>query len=233
MCGRGEQAEAARWWSPAGAKETTGSRTRSSCRCGRRGNRGYAAVEVAVTVSGRTRCEELVESLTFPQPWDLNDFIAMLARRRGKPIVLKEGSLGLGHPCGMLVCAVEADYVYCSGGLAALHAHHSVLHEIGHLLLEHGTAEAEGAELPRVAGHDALHALLPDLPPELIARILRRGSYVSEQERDAELFASLAMARVTSPRRRYGGIHGNGQDPLVRLDSAFGMPEQRRPARAG
>jgi hypothetical protein len=186
---------------------------------------------IAIT-AGHARCEDLVESLSFPQPWELHAFIARLARHRGKRILLREVSLGLGHPCGMLVCTAEIDYIYCSSDAGGLHAQHSVLHEVGHLLLEHGGLSAGGAATPHVAGQDAVRRLLPDLAPELIVRMLGRGSYASEQEREAELFASLAMARVSSPRRQYHGVRCEGGGALARLDAAFGMPRHRRSGRA-
>lgn len=184
-------------------------------------------VTAGLGAAGRiaARCEELISTLSIPRPFDLDEFLSTLATQRGKRIVLVPTTLRSGHPCGLLLSTVEVDYIYCATQLPPLHSQHTVMHEVGHLLFGHGTAPGARGETPRVAGVDALRLLLPALPEKLISRILGRVSYVSEQEQEAELFASLVLARATSPRRRRGRATAPAA-PLPRLGSVFDVPDQ-------
>lgn len=173
-----------------------------------------------------TRCEELIDTLVIPRPFDIDHFLASLAEKRGKQIQLIPGRLGADQPCGMLISTTEIDYIYCASNVSPLQSQHTVMHEVGHLLFDHCTSVSDCGEAPRVAGDDALRLLLPTLSPALVRRILGRTIYATDQEREAELFASLVLSRISSTRDAYRGLtprrrHG---DDLVGLESAFGHP---------
>ncbi|WP_280385886.1 hypothetical protein [Nocardia wallacei] len=76
------------------------------------------------------------------------------------------------------------------------HADHILAHEIGHMLLGHGSTTPGGDtdDLP-------LQALMPALDPASIRSVLRRQDYGTARERDAETFAGLVMVEATLPRR--------------------------------
>jgi hypothetical protein len=141
-------------------------------------------------------CRDMIERLRIPVPFDINEFVADLAARRGKRIELMPVEMPPGAPCGALVTTDDAEFVYYAANTSALHADHIALHEIGHLVFGHdGGGDVLAEETQR--------ALLPDLPPELVRRMLGRTGYSDDNERQAEMFASLVLQRATaSPSAR-------------------------------
>lgn len=170
------------------------------------------------------RCEELIDTLIIPRPFDIDLFLATVAETRGRKIKLIPGRLGADQPCGMLISTTDIDYIYCADNVPPLQSQHTVMHEVGHLLFDHCTSASSCGETPRVAGDDALRLLLPTLSPALVRRVLGRTVYASDQEREAELFASLVLSRVSSTRDGYVGLAPGHHADLVGLESAFGHP---------
>lgn len=127
----------------------------------------------------------------------------------------------------MLVSTDDADYIVHVVGTTLLHAQHIDMHEVGHLLLDHSTAIESvhtDNQVPALAEQAAVRALLPDLSPELIRRILGRTVYSNKQEREAELFASMLLSRTS---RRVAGLGSSGvdfADRLTRLRSRAPAP---------
>lgn len=154
------------------------------------------------TTGFRRRYEQLISTLSIPDPFDMPSFLAGLARQRGKQIELIPAVLPTTLPCGMLVSTDDIDYIFHPIDTTPLHAQHIDMHEVGHLLLGHATGPTNTVssdELPTLAEQAAVRSLLPDLSTELIRRILGRTAYSNAHEREAEVFASLLLARVNLP----------------------------------
>ncbi|MFJ9776795.1 ParH-like protein [Kitasatospora sp. NPDC101157] len=128
----------------------------------------------------------MAEQLELPRPFDPVALLEQLAVRRGRPIELLPVPARPHAPCGLLVSTLEADYILYAADTGALHQRHILVHEIAHLLLDH----AGSAPLAPAA------ALLPNLSPALVQRVLGRTSYDEPQEREAELLASLILNRA-------------------------------------
>ena len=137
--------------------------------------------------SVRDRCEAVLEAVGAPEPFTVDGFVAHVAEQRARPIHLLEMDSKPGAPCGLWVGLDQADYVFHERSTTPLHRDHIVLHEMGHLLCDHETAQ-EGAD-------SALAQLLPDLNPETIRQVLGRTAYDSRQEQEAEVFASMLLQR--------------------------------------
>jgi len=88
--------------------------------------------------------------------------------------------------CGLYVSTAGADYIYTPLRTTLFHREHIALHEIGHLIAGH-----QGG----VGVSDLAPDLLPDLSPSLVRAVLGRTSYTSEQEQEAEYFATLVVKR--------------------------------------
>lgn len=120
----------------------------------------------------------LLEALPWPQPFTMPVFLQALGQHRGRPIRVLRASLRT-LPCGLVMRTNDVDYVVVARSPSPVHARHILLHELGHLLLEHPSAEAAALTNPRVLSD-------PDA------------------ERQAELFAILARLwiehRQASPR---------------------------------
>lgn len=187
----------------------------------------------------RAHCANIVDNLPIPRPFTLDRFLRELGDRRGRLIQLVPARLGATAPCGLLVSTDDIDYVCYAENTSPLHRWHIIFHELGHLELDHegprvtlppdDRLEAEPEHADPVA---AMRLLLPDLSPALIRRLLTRTAYHAEEERTAELFATLTAARVN---RLIGAPHlatpRDMEMDLVRLRSIFDVPVQRRDSR--
>ncbi|GAB2508342.1 hypothetical protein [Nocardia heshunensis] len=146
-------------------------------------------------MSGEDRLESLIAGLSIPDPWDLIRFVDAVAAQRGKPISLvgRSGLKAAGFPCGLLAETEELTLIVYEERSSRYMVEHTVLHEIGHLLLDH-----EGERI-----HDALGDYLGGLVgPGSLARMetaLARGVFGTAKELEAEAFANLIMPAM---RRR-------------------------------
>lgn len=140
----------------------------------------------------RRLCAARVEAFELPSPFDVHKFCQSVERVRGRAIHLIARSLPTGSPSGLCVSTNTGDYIFYESETSALHQEHIILHEVGHLICEHHAPFVAGAELSQM--------LLPDLDPSMVQRVLGRTCYPMWAEQEAEMIASLILARVE--RRR-------------------------------
>ncbi|MGA9374258.1 MAG: hypothetical protein WBV64_04380 [Mycobacterium sp.] len=136
----------------------------------------------------------LIGSLTIPTPWDLRLVIDSVADNRGKPIWLlpQTGLAGYNQPCGMWIEREADDIIVYDDETSSYHTEQIVLHELGHILLDHGAGgDVAGAKLQ-------IELMVPDIDPATVRRVLGRSSYDSQDESQAELFASLMLSQSRS-----------------------------------
>jgi len=175
------------------------------------------------------RCRGLADGVALPEPFDAEAFTAALAAERGRPIELMQVSVPSSGPCGLLMSTERADYILYPTNTTALHRRHILLHEVGHLLCGHTGSDAgtDGIALDAAASK----ALMPNLSPELVRRVLGRTSYSAVEEQEAELLASLLAQRVARATVR-GSARLDESDlagGMARVDNLFGSRKRRRP----
>jgi len=141
----------------------------------------------------RRRCAALVRDLPMPVPFDARTLCEQVAAQRGRPIRLMPME-GLSGVCGVWVATATSDLIFYEQVTTPPHQEHIILHELGHLLCDHHRSP-DALGLP-------VEQLLPSLDPELVQRVLGRAGYTSEEEREAELLASMIRERARS--------HGGG-----------------------
>lgn len=160
------------------------------------------------------RCQRIADQVRLPMPFSISGFRDHVSEQRGRPLHLhalppEAASAGA---CGVWLATTEDDHIFYEQHTSALHQEHIVLHEFGHMLLDHRPAAQDAA------AHDgALRAVLPDLDPRLIGRLFGRTDYSTLQEREAELLASLLR---TGPGRP---PHSGRHDPVASLGAALGV----------
>ncbi|MET9226222.1 hypothetical protein [Lentzea sp. NPDC003310] len=144
-----------------------------------------------------------------PTPFSIEALCAQVSAARGRDLHLHPlpytGAADL--PCGLWICTVEADHVFHARGASASHQQNIVLHEIGHMLCDHSLADDD----------NGLTALLGDLDPAVVRRVLQRTRYSTPEEQEAEMVAALIRERAgwgTAPPRPDGA--------LGTLDDVFG-----------
>lgn len=134
----------------------------------------------------------LARQLPIPVPWDRDVFIANIAAERGRSIRLvpTDTAALAGGPCGLWLASDDEDVILHETGTSDYHIDQIVCHEIGHMLLGHGRGHADDYAEP---AFDRLDELLPDIDPATVRAILGRTDFRADQERDAEMFASMIM----------------------------------------
>ncbi|MET7874042.1 tyrosine-type recombinase/integrase [Streptomyces cyaneofuscatus] len=131
----------------------------------------------------RAACEARVEALGLPHRFSTRDLRDAVAEQRGRPIILRPlSSLGaLDAPCGIRLETPDADLLFYEEATSPLHQNHILAHEISHIVCDHpGSLELD---------QDTLRAIGFD--PTLVRRMSGRTGYTSEDEREAEMMASV------------------------------------------
>ncbi|MFD9795251.1 ParH-like protein [Streptomyces sp. NPDC059070] len=157
----------------------------------------------------RNRCRRIAGELRLPEPFSVVRLVAAVAEQRGRPLELLALPSLERVPCGVLVATDSRDYIGYPAATTVLHKQHIVLHEIGHLICGHLDTSAEAPALSA--------ALAPHLSPELVRRVLGRSHYSDEQEREAELVASLIALRASAAGQDAQQAEG-GQEPEAHHD---------------
>ncbi|WP_428936076.1 ParH-like protein [Streptomyces sp. ACT015] len=133
------------------------------------------------------RCRRTAGTLALPHPFSAEGFIALLAERRGRPIELIPVASRPDVPCGLLISTDHVDRILYTTDTTPLHRQHILLHEAAHIICEHHAGPAPAT---------AASALMPHLPSALVQRVLGRTVYTEPQEHEAELLATLILARA-------------------------------------
>ena len=163
----------------------------------------------AESVDYRDRYAAVLREVGVPEPFDLDVFCRNVADRRGRRVALHELPVGLSGVCGLYVSLSAVDHVFFAAGTSPRHRQHIVVHELMHLLCDHGGLRGLSSEV--------LARLLPGLDPALVRAALARGGYSDPEEREAETVASLVMEHAGHAPAGMGG------DPAaVRIETAFG-----------
>lgn len=140
-------------------------------------------------MSLRRRCAARLREIDIPVPFDIGVFCERIAANRGRPIKLLPMA-GLTGVCGLWVATDTADLIFYEQDTTPPHREHIVLHELSHVLCDHYPASLSLAEQAKL--------LLPNLDPALVQRVLGRAGYSSEEEREAEMLASLIRQQARS-----------------------------------
>lgn len=144
------------------------------------------------------RCEAMVRDLEqavgIPPRFVPEQFLDRLAEHRGRPIELRPFTYDElpDGVCGLWARKSDRDVI--GWPVKARHAPHIVFHEVGHMIGEHRGQSAVALSL--------LRSSMPDLDPEIVEVVLGRSVYGATEEREAELFASLVMARYLGASRQ-------------------------------
>ena len=133
----------------------------------------------------RQQCRQIISALDVPAPFSVHRLCESVAVTRGRPIDLRAVAMPPDTASGVWVSTRTNDYIFYEERTTPLHQEHIILHELGHLLGDHGT------DAPLLA--EATQVLLPDLDPELVNRMLNRTAYTAEEERMAETIASMIL----------------------------------------
>ncbi|SER16949.1 hypothetical protein SAMN05216188_108183 [Lentzea xinjiangensis] len=162
----------------------------------------------------RRRSRELLAGFEVPQPFSVEALCARVSAHRGRDLHLHPlpytGAADL--PCGLWVSTAGADHIFHARGASALHQQNIILHEIGHMLCDHTLAN----------GDNGLLALLGDLDPAMVRRVLMRTRYSTPEEQEAEMVAALIREQAG-----WSAVPARPDGVLGVIDEVFGLPGNR------
>ncbi|OBH15912.1 hypothetical protein [Mycobacterium sp. E3247] len=144
----------------------------------------------------------LARQLPIPVPWDRDVFVNHLSELRGRPIRLvpTDTAALADSPCGLWLARDDDDLILHEAGTSDYHIDQIVGHEIGHIVLGHRRSRAFGIDKARERA--LCRQVLPDIDPDTVRAVLGRTNGGSDQERDAEMFASLLMIAAAEANER-------------------------------
>lgn len=162
----------------------------------------------------RRRCRQIIGDITLPEPFSAQELSAHLAQERGRPLCLLPLPTPTvpGTPSGMWLATERGDYIFHDAQTSPLHQEHIIMHEIGHMVCDHRSTGDE----------QRLYRHIDLADPHSIRQALPRLRYSDEQEREAEMIASLileAAGRFPAPTLLSGMLGG--------LESAMGLRDAR------
>src|SRR6201986_3193328 len=167
----------------------------------------------------RRRCRARLRELTMPDPFDLTELCRSVSISRSRELHVRgiPGPASRAPPGGVWVATDSEDWIFVDQQTSPLPRQHIVLHELAHMLCGH-----PASELPET---DMLRRLFPDLSPAMVKTVLSRSSYQSEYEREAELLASLILARAQPavPLMPVTDVSATEKEILRRAAVALGM----------
>ncbi|MEN8654365.1 secondary metabolite protein [Streptomyces sp. 21So2-11] len=171
----------------------------------------------------RKLCIEQLRGVELPHALTIEEICLRISVKRGRPLHLHQLPElgGVNAPCGVIVSFDSGDHIFHAAATSERHREQIIRHELAHYLLEHN---GNG-----LGGGDLVGALLAALPagvePEAVLSVLGRTSYDTEQERDAELAASILGELF----QELAVSDLQGRDArLERLDDAFAYPRKDR-----
>ncbi|ATL71164.1 hypothetical protein [Nocardia terpenica] len=162
----------------------------------------------------RRRCRRLLNELDIQPPLDVATLCQRVGEQRGKPIRLVPHSIPVPGPFGAWITTKRADYILYQKETTKAHQDHIILHELGHLLAGHRSDEDDGVLMGQLYPPGA------GLTPDVVRRALRRTSYDTVEEREAETVATIIL-EWASVLDRVASHPLDEEEPLQRIDAAL------------
>lgn len=169
---------------------------------------------VAVVLSERSvrrTARRLLRDLHVDPPLAVETLRGRLESARGHPLQLIPHAFPDTSTVGLLVQTSAVDLVYYEGDFTAEQQRRTILHEFGHLVLEH--PPREGGEVTEAVWR----SVAPTLPPEVVVKVLCRSAHGNPPEVEAEVFASVLLAWDAA-------IAGASPHGASALERAFDQP---------
>ena len=165
---------------------------------GRWRGRGRAATGEAARSERTLRrtARRLLRELNVDPPLEVETLRRSLETTRGRPLHLIPHAFPDTSTVGLLIQTSAADLVYFEQDFTPEQQRRTVLHEFGHLVLEH--SPRDGGEVTEAVWR----SVAPTLPREVVVKVLCRSAHDNPPEVEAEVFASVLLAwRSPAPLR--------------------------------
>ncbi|WP_075297760.1 MULTISPECIES: hypothetical protein [unclassified Pseudonocardia] len=152
---------------------------------------------------------DMLRDIETDAPLDVAALCERLGDHRGRPIELVPYNFPNISVFGLWVETTDSDLIFYEADTVPEHQQHIVLHEIGHMVLGHRSDNDDDS---------IWREMIPNLPPDVVRKALRRASYESAQEHDAEAFATT----LTHWFKTFNATHAQqSTGPRNPLEAAF------------
>ncbi len=142
---------------------------------------------------GERRAAELLTKVGLPDPFDVAEFCRRVAAHRGRPLALVPRPAGaMGEAVGAYVGREDRDEIHYVADTSTYHQNAIILHEIGHLVSQHGGRSDEPFPLSLLG---------TDWDPSVVQRLKGRHRYHDDEECEAEGFATAVLDLVDRQAR--------------------------------
>ncbi|GAA2414369.1 hypothetical protein GCM10010420_49990 [Streptomyces glaucosporus] len=111
-----------------------------------------------------------------------------VGRQRGRTIRLAPMELEEPLLHGLWIALPDTDVIVYRANTSGPHQEHIIAHELSHIIWEHDFGALPG---PAVSA-----GLFPEAAPDLVRGALKRSAYDDRAEQEAEMMASLILARA-------------------------------------
>lgn len=138
--------------------------------------------------------ELLAPAPPIPNPWSIDEFIRRVAAQRGRSITVEEDpNLSASDSVGVWVCGERGDVIVIPADSNAWTREFTICHELGHMLLSHGSCLDEQRGWLAEAKDRA-----PSFSAEFLRKVMRHRGHGPQDasEIEAEMFATAVMARA-------------------------------------
>lgn len=173
----------------------------------------------------KNRAHQVLDTLHYDfTQFQIGHFIHHIQTLRGRPIRLYRFPFAL-DVFGLWAAGHRMDYLVYRSTLCQVHRDHTLLHEIGHMLLGHRRTLFEGAlgdSLAQVLGEADLSGRLRSAPVPACA--------ADPEEVECEMFVLLLQAQVTHASR-LDALTGTSSsiDPLRPFMEAMAFAQEQSP----
>ncbi len=135
-----------------------------------------------------TSAPAALQELELGESFSLDELVVAVERLRGRPLHIVELADLSDHEgiCALWLMTDAEDLVLHARSESMLHRQQFVLHELAHIILDHGDDDDP----------DCPDALLPDISPSTRRRLLRRQDLVTAEEIAAEALADHLAAAI-------------------------------------
>lgn len=152
--------------------------------------------------------KRLLRDLQIGSPLDVSLLCQRLAQHRGRSIRLVPWPLVTPGAFGLWIATSTTDYILYQQETTPAHQDHIILHEVGHIISGHDSNE-----------HDS--DLSTQLNSDVVWRALRRESYTSRAEWEAEMVATV-VTDWSALLTELGITTDERTDSGARVSGAFG-----------
>jgi len=166
----------------------------------------------------RRHYRKVISSLDLPQRCDLTILCQRLGSTRGRPIHLTPTAIHVPNLFGLWIDTPEADFIVFESETSKTHQEHIVAHELGHIICHHRSSGRMDDSCSRL--------LFPDLDPELVRAMLKRSTYSTTEEWEAEVTASWIINRTGQASEADSGELPSAADEVVARIQRSLMPRR-------